>query len=186
MYHIKKDKRSQKSAKIISEGLLSCLQEKPLYAITITDISEKAFISRSTFYRLFDNIEDVLTYQLDNIFSDLITAISKGNTRQLYVRALEVCYKNAQLIQYVFSANRFDLLFKTYEKMLDAYNASNKGKDMESTRTQFYYDFSIVAGIIIGSLHAWVKDDQRKSLHELCDTISDSLQHLQNNLIKTH
>ena len=62
MYHIKNDKRCLKSAERIGDALRSMLDEKPLSDITVTDIQRLSETGRSTFYRLFDNIDDVLLY----------------------------------------------------------------------------------------------------------------------------
>ena len=62
MYHIKNDVRSQKSAKFISEGLQKCLAYKTFSEITITDVLRASYVGRATFYRLFDNLSDVLAY----------------------------------------------------------------------------------------------------------------------------
>lgn len=62
MYHIKADKRSLASARLISQGLNRLLQAKDFDSITVTDIVNEAGVGRATFYRLFDNTTDVLTY----------------------------------------------------------------------------------------------------------------------------
>ncbi len=62
MYHISKDERAKKSAIKIGNGLLRCLKTKEFYQITVTDIQKTSNVGRATFYRLFDNITDVLSY----------------------------------------------------------------------------------------------------------------------------
>ena len=183
MYHIKNDKRSLKSAAIISDGLLSCLKEKPLNMITITDISDKADISRSTFYRLFDNIEDVIEYLIDNIFEELYIFLSTSSHNNPYAKAMEICYENAELIQYVFAANRFDLMFKTYERMMNRYEATHTFYT-DADHQQIYFDFSILSGVIIGALHAWVKNGQQEDMDQLLSRISVSLVKIQNKFIR--
>ncbi|CTO60987.1 TetR family transcriptional regulator [Streptococcus pneumoniae] len=62
MYHIKADKRSLASARLISQGLNRLLQAKDFDSITVTDIVNEAGVGRATFCRLFDNVTDVITY----------------------------------------------------------------------------------------------------------------------------
>lgn len=73
MYHIKEDKRSLRSAQLIYQGLLDCLEEKEFQQISISDIQRKSFVSRSTFYRLFDTLNDVLDYQIHLVFLETIS-----------------------------------------------------------------------------------------------------------------
>lgn len=79
MYHISEDKRAVKSAQLIWEGLEKCLQEKALATVRVSDINEKSFVSRATFYRLFDSVQDVLVYECDCIFTELTLELSKGS-----------------------------------------------------------------------------------------------------------
>ena len=65
MYHIKHDKRAQASTELICAGLLVCMKEKPFARITITDVQRASTVSRSTFYRNFDCLEDVLALLCD-------------------------------------------------------------------------------------------------------------------------
>lgn len=60
MYHISNDIRAQKSAKRICGAVLGCARQKPFDEITIADLHKEYLISRTTFYRLFDNTVEVL------------------------------------------------------------------------------------------------------------------------------
>ena len=62
MFHIKKDKRSQTSAILILEAMDVCLRRHPFEDVSITEVCNQATISRATFYRLFDTLEDVIAY----------------------------------------------------------------------------------------------------------------------------
>ena len=68
MYHIKNDKRARASTELICAGLLACMKEKPFARITITDVQRASTVSRSTFYRNFDCLEDVLALLCDRGF----------------------------------------------------------------------------------------------------------------------
>lgn len=65
MYHVSNDIRSKKSADLIWNGMKKCLLEKSLDKLHITDIYQKSFVSRATFYRLFDSLPDVIAYECD-------------------------------------------------------------------------------------------------------------------------
>ena len=64
MYHIPNDSRSKKSAIKIYQSLRHILFNKKIEDVTISDIKNECGISRSTFYRLFDNPIDVLEMQM--------------------------------------------------------------------------------------------------------------------------
>ena len=70
MYHIKEDKRAQASVELICGGLRRCLKEKSFESVTISDIQRVSGVSRSTFYRNFDRMEDVLALMCDRVFEE--------------------------------------------------------------------------------------------------------------------
>ena len=61
MYHISKDKRAVQSSELIYKGLLECIKKKPFDQITVSDLQKVSGVARTTFYRAFDNISDVLS-----------------------------------------------------------------------------------------------------------------------------
>lgn len=67
MYHISEDIRVQQSAQRICEAVVNCAKQKPFAEITVSDLHREYLISRTTFYRLFDNIVDVLEYMVDRM-----------------------------------------------------------------------------------------------------------------------
>ena len=66
MQHIEElNKKSLDSQQKIYKSLRRLLQVKPLSEITVTDISEDCDISRSTFYRNFNNVMEILEVFFD-------------------------------------------------------------------------------------------------------------------------
>lgn len=81
MYHIKQDKRAKASVELICKGLIDCLSKKNFADITISDIQRSSTVSRSTFYRNFDCLEDVLSLICDRVFEDAFSS-GRGEIRQ--------------------------------------------------------------------------------------------------------
>lgn len=77
MYHIKHDKRAESSVELICTAVLELLETKPLGEITISDVQRRSTVSRSTFYRNFDSLEDVLALLCDRGF-DEIAALTRS------------------------------------------------------------------------------------------------------------
>ena len=49
MYHIKDDKRCEKSTELIISSVMELTKEKTLNEITISDVQERSTVSRATF-----------------------------------------------------------------------------------------------------------------------------------------
>ncbi len=89
MYHIKKDQRSRLSAKLIFDGLGELLKENEYEDIRITDIVKKAEVGRATFYRNFDNKIDVLRYESDKVFIEMMEHLKTYHSKRPVNRSSE-------------------------------------------------------------------------------------------------
>lgn len=65
---IKSNKKSRESQRNIYKGLRRLLLKKDLRDITVQAISDECNISRSTFYRNFDNVIDVIEVMFDYFY----------------------------------------------------------------------------------------------------------------------
>ena len=73
---MKDDLRSRLSRKILKDALLEILSYKKSYDISVKELCDKAGINRSTFYRHYDNIADVM----EEIENDLIAMVGDVNS----------------------------------------------------------------------------------------------------------
>ena len=59
----------KRAKEYITEAILQLLNKKKYEDITITDIAEKAGVTRITFYRNFESKDDIIKQYIQNIFS---------------------------------------------------------------------------------------------------------------------
>lgn len=72
MYHIGNDKRKIQSAKLICKGMEQLMTTQDYHAISVTQIINASGVGRATFYRLFDDKSDVVLYQMESVFDEII------------------------------------------------------------------------------------------------------------------
>lgn len=102
MYHIKPDKRSKTSAKLICNAMLHCLDEKPFSEITIVDLQKESTVGRSTFYRLFDRTQDVLEYLYEQRIKDIYNGyhlLPEDNRPSFTLFILNELYYNSAVLE---------------------------------------------------------------------------------------
>lgn len=173
MYHIKEDKRSKKSAQLITEGLLKCLEVKEFSKITITDIQKESSVGRSTFYRLFDNLSDVLSYQCDNIFDNILEDTKKHHaksTKNLFFFFTESWMKNELLLQTIVSINRLDILYEAYRKRaydIKDYYLINTNLD----DSKIDYLIAIATASMASILSMWIQHGKVETVQELFENL---------------
>ena len=120
MYHIAKDRRAEKSAALIYEALLGLLGKRSLSSVTVKDVTDAAGTGRATFYRLFDNITDVLSWKCEEIF---LCALEKPEKDippgQALVGFVESCMDNHQLLDALVRNSRLYLLQDIHMRHID-------------------------------------------------------------------
>ena len=160
MYHIKSDRRSQHTAEAISRGLLECLREKPLNAITISDIHRITGISRATFYRLFDTVEDVLNWlcaQMPPEEHQKLLAEELGSPTRVYNRMLELGLENHDLLKALVDNGRYDLVYRYAEQRFRLMSSLYPGNLPELDEAAYDYTISAMAMNMVATLVTWVR-----------------------------
>ncbi len=169
MYHISNDKRAIRSAKRIGNGLLVCLKNKSFSEVTVTDVQKASSVGRATFYRLFDNIADVLSYLCDSIFEEVGREYAEMKSREPDVTTLTYIKKwmeHKALLKAVVDSNRMDFLYNTHLKYLGASKAfffPNADIDDE----QMTYLMTTMTVCTSAFLTAWLKNGAKESAEQL-------------------
>lgn len=176
MYHIANDKRAKKSADLIADGLLACLEEKHFENITISDINKKSYVSRSTFYRLFDNTMDVISYLCDRMFEDLIETFSDRVWTQEdnpIVLFFEQIMKHDLLIDILTKGNRVDILYDTHMKY-NQYFYRYYLDNMNLKEDEAKYVVGILSSSLCSFITTWSAEGKKDSAEQLYKRIQNS------------
>lgn len=169
MYHIKSDKRAQTSANLIYKGLCSCLKEKPFDQITIQDIQIASSVSRSTFYRHFDCLSDVLYWQCDLKFYDVLSTYEPNANGDVYDFAhyfLSYWAHHSEILELLLQLNRVDIIYSCH--MNNTALFQQKYAQLSPIPTEHIdYFLGMRTGIFIGILMTWLKNGKRESIDEM-------------------
>ena len=175
MYRVSDNARTKKTAALICEGLEKCLQIKPLDQIRINDIYKQCYVSRSTFYRLFDSILDVLLYKCNCIIKVSIENFKKNRFNSKMERALFTI--NSWLASPIFVKTIIDnnlgwLINKAYLDNEDSITELYQIKDMERNERDYFY--AILSSLICSTLFVYYhqgENDIVKAYHRVVRSI---------------
>ena len=167
MYHIKQDKRARASVELICTGLRQCLKEKSFESITISDIQRVSGVSRSTFYRNFDRIEDVLALMCDKVFEEAFTA-GYANISEAVFRTW---FRHADMVETVVDIGRSDMLYSSLRRCSDSLRASLTGF---GDAALFDYLASIISSAMMGIMVTWIEHGRRENEDELKNMVVQS------------
>ena len=161
MYHIKNDKRCIKSAETIVEALDQLLLKKPFLEITVTDIQKTAGIGRSTFYRHFDTIDDVVEYSVDESFKEIVKDFNEMSHRDFTIVCLRGVIESGEEMMNLLSSGRAEIVTRSFRRNLT-------GMDIKST-LQAQYGFALFAASCISVIRVWNENGRKESIEELAD-----------------
>lgn len=175
MYHIKPDRRSQRSARLICHGFNRCIAHQNFNQLTISEIVQAAPVGRATFYRLFDAKKDILLYQCDQICKRAVKDSSAQNsTREFFLIFAKLCLKNNLLFQTIIKSHQANLIYETLMKRLANVKKRFKIANDLSPEQRDYF-LSDLTYLLIGTLKTWIKHHKRESAQEMLNNATHTI-----------
>ena len=170
MYHISNDPRAQSSAKRICEALIDHAKAKPFSEITVSDLSRNYGISRTTFYRLFDNTVDVLDYACDQMGRSILLNVQGNTPRELTIHAISALSEYRELIALPHRSAHLDIFQRVQETYLPLSTLA-AGMDLQCP-----YFHRLLAQMIPTSIEVWLSEGQKDTPEEVYDKLCRSIQ----------
>lgn len=170
MYHIKSDRRSRASAEELARGLNICLKTMPLSAVTVSDLHRITGISRATFYRLFDNIEDILIYQCDQLLETLRDSYEENSatTPQEAMRnMLLLGFENTDFLESMVNNRRFDLLYEYTARRIFSIDSLRQIFTAGLSQVETEYVIANLAMSLVAILTTWVRRGRAETAEEI-------------------
>ena len=169
MYHIPNDKRAKRSAQRLCQGLLDCLETKALSDITVSDLHQVSGVSRATFYRLFDTVNDVVAYQCDMLY-DALAAETLRNPRAsfetLCVALIAQWIRLPKLMEALLKNNMIGLLLQAHTRHGAVLRQLAAGTE-ELTPTEETYLLCTMVGLLPTMMQAWYLNGQKDTPEEI-------------------
>lgn len=175
MVHIPNDKRSRQSAELIYNGLVDCIKKKPFDQITVSDVQRASGVARSTIYRSFDNLSDILYWRCDACFHEALFGYKPAprfSETALAKFYFQYWMTHSGILELLMKINRFDVIFACHMKNADAM-AAQYGALPEVPAEHGNYFISARTGFTIGILAAWLNGGRKESPEEIVGIIEE-------------
>lgn len=142
----------------IYEALLQLMEKKPYSEIKITDIVERAGVSRMAYYRNYQSKDEILTKRLeknlDDFYSRILDDKSKGTTSMSRIEFMTAFFEELQkdhILQTVISAGLLDKLFELHRNFM--YNIYRYVLEIDMDKKEnikkLYYDMGGIVGLLL-------------------------------------
>ena len=171
MYHIKNDRRCIKSAEAIVEALSTLLEKKDYENITISDIQRESSVGRATFYRLFDTIDDVVAYKIDDMLQEFASSYREQPLRGFITGFIETVLNKGDKMLNVAVSGRIDLIVSSMKKSL----ISIMDNSLITSDDSYEYKFAVFCGATISLIASWRTRGQQESIEELINVLEQYL-----------
>lgn len=166
------NRQTIRSQKMLRTALLELLKEKPLQQISISEITDRADLARSTFYTHFETKDELLESILDEILDQFFESLYKRNVLnpdadedlEINVRFFKVWLENAEVIKILNSIDIDCLLvnkFKKYWREIYSRLITPNFPDREPALGEYVNDY--LAYSFVGILRRWISDDMKYS-----------------------
>lgn len=162
------DLRSRRTRKWLQDALIQLMHEKPFAKIQITEIADRAEVSRPAFYLHFRSKEELLLSQMDGIFDEFIAAVGLEirsdnlDRRQVCILLFQYWAKYADLLQMVMKANvQNNLMVRIRRYVFIVINElrEKEKKRLLPTGSLEDYHVDFVAGGAYMLLQKWIEDE---------------------------
>lgn len=169
---------------MIYEGLCLLIRRQPFASITVKELVEAAQVGRTTFYRNFDTIEDVLHMRCDQVFDGLLIYLQAYRQQQpstsgvkLLKPVLRYFDTHSELIEILLLAHRVDMLEESFRRLLQPFKPLFTAAYAVELA---YVDYllAIRIGGMTNALTHWITTGKQQSPDELADRLSVMIQNI--------
>ncbi len=147
----------------LTEALLQIMREKPLSQINVSELCERAGVSRVSYYRNYSSMRDILIKQLTKCTDSWWEVFSQKPMEEFYRTFLSELFAqyraNKKLILLLYQSNTSFIL----KEHIFACCGSAAERDDENA-----YSRAVLAGAIYGLVDEWI----RRGMGELPDGFS--------------
>lgn len=162
----KLDRRVRKTRKLIQDALFALMKEMPYRKIRISQITERADISRSTFYLHYETKEDLLFSVVDEMIDEYFTAIYQSPPDPEHSPAYLLFHKwkhNIDIMRLVLDAG---MEYRIYER-LRTLNLQRKPPQESENPLLNDYIRTMVDGAHFALLLRWTRDKARVPIDQM-------------------
>lgn len=168
---MKEDERVRKSRACLLEAMMQLLERKAFADISVTELCDRAGVSRMTFYRLYGRREDVLLDELDRLLAEVQlpegtadaadAEASAPDFMQTMRRLLRIFEQNKRFLHAVFDADLDFHIIHRFEQLM-----ADIDRPYQDNPKSVYFNCFTAGGVYLCLRH-WVMQDEDTSAGQL-------------------
>ena len=173
------------TARLMNQALLELLEKKDIEFITITEITQKAGVNRTTFYLHYDSIDDLLEETIANINKEFLSSFNIKSTPKINSKESAFLITDSQLIPYLNFCQKNKRILKLVHRKPNLFKSEKAYKKMYETifypaisqflsdETQKIYNLEFFTQGLKGVMYKWIELDCKTEIPELVNIIKN-------------
>ncbi|SET25573.1 TetR/AcrR family transcriptional regulator [Paenibacillus sp. NFR01] len=158
--NLKKDTREW-----ITTALLELLQTKQLSKLSVSEVVQKAGVSRMAFYRNFESLDHVLREYYEPKYADIFHKIAFKTSHEQKIEDLTNFFSN-NVFQTAIKGDYVGLLYQMFKHHIAKfYDEIIPFSDWTGAKRSYWIDFMSAGVFEIWVM--WIKNGQKESLEEI-------------------
>ncbi|AQS06409.1 TetR/AcrR family transcriptional regulator [Clostridium beijerinckii] len=172
-YNAEQNKITKES---ILGALMSLMEKKDFKNISITELSQKAGVSRMAFYRNYSIMEDILIDHLDDMFREYSTLLNHKEISNYEMTRLFFYYFR-QHQKFIENLLRSKLTHLMLERSIEFFNICSKTITctMDCSPEFEKYNIGFIAGGFFNVLMIWCKSGMTESDEKMAEIVHERL-----------
>lgn len=169
-----------RSQRWLADALLSLMEEKDFHSISVTEIAQKADLSRRTFYRAFDTKEDALVWHTRQLFGEFLLLLERQTDRQfpaIVTLYLEFWYRHKHFFELLKRSEMLPFMLNQYLRVFpDVFQVVKGDYPLAQNPEALAYAMAFSAGGLLSVLLKWADDGMDKTPQEIAHLVDIMLQ----------
>ncbi|MCT3399580.1 TetR/AcrR family transcriptional regulator [Lentilactobacillus hilgardii] len=182
-----KKRMVEQSKTWLVDAFLDLLKTQPYDSITVKDISEKAQLSRRTFYRLFKDKNDLLNFYSDRLIKEYLARLQTiSSTNMQFEQVLRIFFEfwwsKRTPVRLLIHQNLFmSLLDRMNPTAFRLYDLFDAPWHVDGNQREISYIMSFSVGGFWNVLNMWLKKDDQdaQSPEVIANILSHAIKKLQ-------
>lgn len=179
---MKQDMRVTVTKRMLKEGILKCLRDRPLSKIKVSDLCRESGINRATFYNHYDSPAMILR-EIAQDYADQIFSIYRSNpqgSEEKDSKALEASltyiYEKRDELKVLFSKNAENCLSGFCMDIVRDEVKKNSAPDPQNAEDKDHFLVAItLSSAIFGLIQTWLMFDIDRTPKELVSVINKTI-----------
>ncbi|HCI73556.1 MAG TPA: hypothetical protein DHV42_03340 [Lachnospiraceae bacterium] len=169
------NRRVRMTKRMIKDALLELIEQQPLVNISITAVCDTADVHRSTFYKYYTDIADLLNEIEQDILDQIPVPKQDEDKSQLLKKTtafFDFVKQSEKTFRILFSESAgSSFITRLVDHLRSGYILLEVDSDTDELTAQFIRHY--IANGTVGMLRAWINSDYPVSSHRIAEMMYD-------------